>query len=66
MGQQYIGETRKTDNGNVVVTTYLYDGKKSLYLNIELYQYSNSLSEGKKTAYFKKKSTLALELINKI
>ncbi len=26
--RQYIGEIGKTDNGNVVVTTHLYDGKK--------------------------------------
>lgn len=30
VGRQYIGEIGKTDNGNVVVTTHLYDGKKSL------------------------------------
>ncbi len=29
VGRQYIGEIGKTDNGNVVVTTHLYDGKKS-------------------------------------
>ena len=38
VGRQYIGEIGKTDNGNVVVTTHLYDGKKSLPLDIELYQ----------------------------
>lgn len=55
----------KTDNGNVVVTTHLYDGKKSLPLDIELYQHGNSLPEGKKDLKFKKKPTLALELIDK-
>lgn len=30
VGRQYIGEIGKTDNGIVVVTTHLYDGKKSL------------------------------------
>ena len=30
VGRQYIGKIGKTDNGNVVVTTHLYDGKKSL------------------------------------
>jgi SRSO17 transposase len=48
-----------------VVTTHLYDGKKSLPLDIELYQHGNSLPEGKKDREFKKKPTLALELIDK-
>jgi SRSO17 transposase len=65
VGRQYIGEIGKTDNGNVVVTTHLYDGKKSLPLDIELYQHATSLAEGKKDAKFKKKPTLALELIDK-
>ncbi|MGB5631201.1 MAG: IS701 family transposase [Waterburya sp.] len=65
VGRQYIGEIGKTDNGNVVVTTHLYDGKKSLPLDIELYQHGNSLPEGKKDPEFKKKPTLALELIDK-
>ena len=46
MGRQYIGEIGKTDNGIVVVTTYLYDGVKSL--PIALYQKADSLPEGKK------------------
>ena len=65
VGRQYIGEIGKTDNGNVVVTTHLYDGKKSLPLDIELYQHGDSLAEGKKDPEFKKKPTLALELIDK-
>jgi SRSO17 transposase len=65
VGRQYIGEIGKTDNGNVVVTTHLYDGKKSLPLDIELYQHATSLAEGKKDSKFKKKPTLALELIDK-
>ncbi len=65
VGRQYIGEIGKTDNGNVVVTTHLYDGKKSLPLDIELYQHGNSLPAGKKDPEFKKKPTLALELIDK-
>lgn len=65
VGRQYIGEIGKTDNGNVVVTTHLYDGKKSLPLDIELYQHATSLTEGKKDSEFKKKPTLALELIDK-
>ncbi len=65
VGRQYIGEIGKTDNGNVVVTTHLYDGKKSLPLDIELYQHGNSLPEGKKDPEFKKKPELALSLIDK-
>ena len=65
VGRQYIGEIGKTDNGNVVVTTHLYDGKKSLPLDIELYQHGDSLPEGKKDPKFKKKPTLALELIER-
>lgn len=55
----------KTDNGNVVVTTHLYDGKKSLPLDIELYQHGNSLPKGKKDPEFKKKPELATTLIDK-
>lgn len=64
VGRQYIGEIGKTDNGNVVVTTHLYDGKKSLPLDIELYQHAKSLPEGKKDVLFKKKPQLALELVD--
>jgi hypothetical protein len=39
------------------VTTHLYDGKKSLPLDIELYQHGDSLPEGKKDPEFKKKPT---------
>ena len=48
VGQQYIGETGKTDNDIVVVTTHLDDGVKSLPLDITLYQKANSLPIGKK------------------
>jgi SRSO17 transposase len=49
----------------VVVTTHLYDGKKSLPLDIELYQHANSLPQGKKDVEFKKKPELALALIDR-
>jgi SRSO17 transposase len=65
VGRQYLGEIGKTDQGNVVVTTHLYDGKKSLPLDIELDQHSDSLPQGKQDPEFKKKPTLALELIDK-
>jgi SRSO17 transposase len=65
VGRQYLGEIGKTDNGIVAVTTHLYDGKKSLPLDIELYQHSNSLAQGKKDDEFKKKPALALLLIDR-
>jgi hypothetical protein len=65
VGRQYIGEIGKTDNGIVVVTTHLYDGKKSLPLDVELYQHASSLPQGKKDIEFKKKPELALALINR-
>jgi SRSO17 transposase len=48
-----------------VVTTHLYDGKKSLPLDIELYQHASSLPQGKKDLEFKKKPELALTLIDR-
>ena len=48
-----------------MVTTHLYDGKKSLPLDIELYQHANSLPQGKKDIEFKKKLELALALIDR-
>jgi hypothetical protein len=65
VGRQYIGEIGKTDNPIVVGTTHLYDGKKSLPLDIDLYQHASSLPEGKKDIEFKKKPELALELIDR-
>jgi SRSO17 transposase len=65
VGRQYIGEIGKTDNGIVVVTTHLYDGKKSLPLDIELYQHASSLTQGKKDIEFKKKPELALALVDR-
>ncbi len=64
VGRQYIGEIGKTDNGIVVVTSHLYDGTKSLPLDIELYQHANSLPEGKKDPDFLKKPEIALNLID--
>ena len=43
VGRQYnIGEIGNTDNGIVVVTTHLYDGSKSLPLDIELDHHGDS------------------------
>jgi SRSO17 transposase len=79
VGRQYIGEIGKTDNGIVVVTTHLYDGRKSLPLDIELYQHANSLPSGKQdrearhvedsmwqtSPEFEKKTQLAIKLIDR-
>ncbi|GAA6622696.1 hypothetical protein NUACC26_085200 [Scytonema sp. NUACC26] len=65
VGRQYIGEIGKTDNGIVVVTTHLYDGRKSLPLDIELYQHADSLPSGKQDPEFEKKTELAIKLIDK-
>ena len=65
VGRQYIGEVGKTDNGVVVVTTHLYDGVKSLPLDVELYQHASSLAGGKADPSFIKKPELALKLVEK-
>jgi SRSO17 transposase len=48
-----------------VVTSHLYDGTKSLPLDIELYQHATSLPEGKKDPEFLKKPEIAVNLIDK-
>lgn len=65
VGRQYIGEIGKTDNGIVMVTTHLYDGVKSLPLDVELYQHASSLAQGKDDPEFVKKPDLAMNLIEK-
>lgn len=65
VGRQYIGEIGKTDNRVVVVTTHLYDGVKSLPLNVELYRHASSLPQGKQDSEFIKKPDIALKLIDK-
>ena len=65
VGRQYIGQIGKTDNGVVIVTSHLYDGKKSLPLDIELYKKADSLPEGKEDPEFKKKPEIAINLIDK-
>ena len=64
VGRQYIAEIGKTDNGIVVVTTHLYDGGKSLPLDIELYQHADFLAEGKPDPNFAKKPELAIKLVD--
>ncbi len=41
------------------------DGRKSLLLDIELYQHASSLPEGKQDSEFEKKTELALKLVDK-
>lgn len=65
VGRQYIGEIGKTDNGIVIVTTHLYDGVRSLPLDVELYQHADSLPQGKEDKDFTKKPDIALKLIKK-
>lgn len=65
VSRQYLGQIGKVDNGIVTVTTHLYDGKKSLPLDLELYQPASALPEGKKDSSFKKKPDLGIELIDR-
>ena len=65
VGRQYIGEIGKTEKVIVTVTTHLYDGVRSLPLDIELYEHADSLPEGKKDKDFVKKPDLALKLSKK-
>ena len=65
VGRQYIGEIGKTENGIVPVTTHVYNGVRSLPLDIELYEHADSLPSGKKDKDFIKKPDLALQLIKK-
>lgn len=65
VGRQYLGEIGKTDNGIVLVTTHLYDGKKSLPLDLELDQHATSLPQGKKDEKFQKKPDIGIGLIDR-
>jgi len=64
IGRQYIGEIGKTDNGIVLLTTYLHDGVRRLPLDVALYQHASSLEQGKADPNFKKKPDLALDLVD--
>lgn len=66
VGRQYIGLLGKTDNGVVLVTTHLYDGVKTLPLDVSLYQHASSLPQEKQAPEFIiKKPDIALKLIDK-
>lgn len=59
VGRQYIVEIGKTENGVVAVTSHLYDGIKSLPLDVELYQKADSLPQGNVDPELKKKPEIA-------
>lgn len=65
VGRQYIGEVGKTENGNVVVTTHIYDGVRSFPLDLEIYYKADNFPEGKEDEHFQKKPKIALKLIEK-
>ena len=65
VGRQYIGEVGKTDNGNVLVTTHIYDGVRSLPLDVEIYYKADNFPQGKEDELFQKKPEIALALIEK-
>ena len=48
-------EIWKTENGVLAVTSPLYDGIKSLLLDIEFYQKADSLPQGQADPEFNKK-----------
>ncbi|VEP14030.1 transposase (fragment) [Hyella patelloides LEGE 07179] len=48
----------------MIVTTHLYDGVRSLPLDVELYQHADYLPEGKEDKDFVKKPDIALKLVN--
>jgi hypothetical protein len=57
-------EIGKTDNGIVLLSTYLYDGVRRLPLDVALYQHASSLPQDKEDPRFVKKPDLALKLID--
>ena len=65
VGRQYIGEVGKTDNGNVIVTTHIYDGVRSFPLDLELYQKAENFEKGDEDPSFQKKPEIAIKLIEK-
>jgi len=65
VGRQYIGEVGKTDNGNVIVTTHIYDGVRTVPLDVEIYYKADNFEEGKEDEQFRKKPEIALELLEK-
>jgi len=52
VGRRYIGEIGKLTMASWVVTTHLYDGDKSLPLDLELYRNASTLPGESKTKNF--------------
>jgi hypothetical protein len=65
VGRQYIGEVGKTDQGNVLVTTHIYDGIRSFPLDVELYYKAENFEKGEEDPSFQKKPEIAIKLIEK-
>ncbi len=65
VARQYIGQMGKIDNGMVEVTTHIYDGVRGFPVDVEMYRPAGTLKDGKNNPDFKKKPTIALELVDK-
>ena len=65
VGRQYIGEVGKTDQGNVLVTSHIYDGIRSFPLDVELYYKAENFEKGEEDPSFPKKPEIAIKLIEK-
>lgn len=65
VGRQYLGQIGKVDNGMVMVTSHIFDGKRGYPLDLATYKHASSLKDGKEDAEFKKKPDLALALVDK-
>jgi DDE superfamily endonuclease len=65
VGRQYLGQIGKVDNGMVMVTTHIFDGKRGYPVDLATYKPASSLEGGKENAEFTKKPDLALALVDK-
>lgn len=65
VGRQYIGQVGKTDNGNVLVTSHIYDGVRSFPLDVELYYKAENFEKGEEDPSFQKKPEIGIKLIEK-
>ena len=61
----FIDSIGKTDHSNMIVTTHVYDGIRSYPLDLEIYDQADNLLDGKEDQQFKKKSKIAIELVEK-
>ena len=65
VGRQYIGELGKTDNGNVLVTSHIYDRLRSFPLDVELYYKAENFEKGEEDPSFQKKPEIGIKLMEK-